>query len=543
MKKIIKRSSILFTALLSLSVGTSYVTNEPTEVRAAATTVTMTTFTATEDSLVDDTTGETSLVSYTTAKGGGTSNPAINSGVIRLYQNSAGTGGGTITLTVPEGYEFSNVTIGSSMETSIAYTLGESTTKSSTSSMTANSTYSVDFTDFEEKNSITFYCMGTTSKTRLYVNHLSATYDVANTDDSGDTTVNPISEYATDASLAFDYYLEYNEKAVYTLVQDTSELVAGDQVIIVSDEYDYAMSTTQNSNNRGQASIVKATKEVEGTTYNYIANIGNDVQVLTLGINATNSYYTFYTGEAGYLYAAGSASSGNYLKTKTIDFETEEEPDLDAQWTITIADGVTTIDAQGDAQRSIIKYNATNSSGAIFSCYSSGQTEVSLYKLNENVTEEGIVNQAYRNVKIGFGAQVDETLFTEAPTEAGIIFTSADLTNTSISKKVGTDLSTFLNENTDYKSLSKANPVSKDGYYTVGGAIQVIGENEFVNSTNIDRLDKVVTAAVYFVIANELVVLEDKSYSVSEMLEEYSSRTDLTADQLTAVNSFRAYIL
>ena len=129
-------------------------------------TVEMTTFSATSASM-------DSYISYTTAKGGGTSNPLLSGGEIRLYQNSAGTGGGTITITAANGATLSSVTIGSSMNTSVAYTIESSTTKSTTASLAANGKYTVNDIN---ATSITFYCMGTTKNTRLYVNYLSVTY-------------------------------------------------------------------------------------------------------------------------------------------------------------------------------------------------------------------------------------------------------------------------------------------------------------------------------------------------------------------------------
>lgn len=130
------------------------------------TTVEMTTFSATSASMDD-------VISYSTAKGGGTSNPAINSGEIRLYQNSAGTGGGYITITAKKNYTISSVTIGSSMATSVAHTIGSSTTKSSKSSLAKNGKHTIS--DINDQ-SVTIYCMGTTSSSRLYVNYLSVTY-------------------------------------------------------------------------------------------------------------------------------------------------------------------------------------------------------------------------------------------------------------------------------------------------------------------------------------------------------------------------------
>lgn len=111
---------------------------------------------------------------YTTAIGGGTSAPAIYSNEIRLYQNSSGNGGGTITIFAKSGYALKSVTIGSSMKTSIAYTLEDGTTKSVVKALSANGKYTVSDIDVE---SITFYCMGKTTETRLYVNYLAVTYE------------------------------------------------------------------------------------------------------------------------------------------------------------------------------------------------------------------------------------------------------------------------------------------------------------------------------------------------------------------------------
>ena len=129
------------------------------------------TFTATS---ADNLNGDEN-VSYTTAKGGGTSNPAVNSGQIRLYQNSAGNPGGSITLKVADGYKIKSATVGTGMATTVAYSLDGATSPTATrKKLTKDETYTVDGL---LASSITFYCMGTTSSTRLYVNYLSVTYE------------------------------------------------------------------------------------------------------------------------------------------------------------------------------------------------------------------------------------------------------------------------------------------------------------------------------------------------------------------------------
>ena len=153
---------------------------------------------------------------------------------------------------------------------------------------------------------------------------------------------------------------------VYTLVTDASTLKIGDKVIIAAAGYEYAISTTQNTNNRAQASITK-----KGST---IVNPGNDVQLFTLEQGSESGTYAFNTG-SGYIYAA--SNSKNYLKTQT-------SIDANASWTVTCLttkDNVVTatIKAQGANSRNTIKYNSDNNSGLIFSCYSQGQKDVAIY--------------------------------------------------------------------------------------------------------------------------------------------------------------------
>ena len=91
-----------------------------------------------------------------------------------------------------------------------------------------------------------------------------------------------------------------------TLVTDASTLAVGDQIVIAAVGTDVALSTTQNSNNRGQANFTK-----EGNTITF----GEEVQVLTLETGSVSDTYAFNTGN-GYLYAA--SSSKNYYKLSTL---------------------------------------------------------------------------------------------------------------------------------------------------------------------------------------------------------------------------------
>ena len=149
-------------------------------------------------------------------------------------------------------------------------------------------------------------------------------------------------------------------ESVWALVKDASTLAAGDQIVIVASAFDKALGTTQNKNNRAAVGVTKSDDTVV---------IGNTVQIITLETGADGTY-AFSTGSAGYLYAA--SSSDNHLKTKT-------ELDKNGSWSITInASGVATIKANGTNTRNLLKYN---SSSTLFSCYASGQSDVSIYRL------------------------------------------------------------------------------------------------------------------------------------------------------------------
>lgn len=146
---------------------------------------------------------------------------------------------------------------------------------------------------------------------------------------------------------------------VYTLVTDASTLKIGDKIIIAAATADFAISTTQNKNNRGRAAVTK-------TNNNTIVNPGADVQLFTLEPGTVDNTYAFNTG-SGYIYAA--SSSDNQLKT-------QQKNNDNGSWTISCtAKGVATITANGGNTRKSLKYNTSG----LFSCYASGQSAVAIY--------------------------------------------------------------------------------------------------------------------------------------------------------------------
>ena len=158
-------------------------------------------------------------------------------------------------------------------------------------------------------------------------------------------------------------------EGTWTLVDDASTLAAGDQIVIAASKANVALSTTQNSNNRGQTAITKS-----GATI----TVTDSVQVLTLETGKVEGSFAFSTGK-GYLYAA--SSSKNYLRTETTMSN-------NSSWKITIdGTGVATVKAQGTNTRNWLRHN---SSSSLFACYSSGQNDISLYKLVTEVSDEPV---------------------------------------------------------------------------------------------------------------------------------------------------------
>ena len=153
---------------------------------------------------------------------------------------------------------------------------------------------------------------------------------------------------------------------IFTLVEDVSNLVIGSDVVIAANgSKNIAMSTVQNTNNRGET---EATKSADYSTI----EVTEDVQIFTLTNGTTSGTYAFLCSngdQAGkYIYAASSSS--NNLKSKAT-------LDGDSSWTISISSKEATITAQGENTRNVLQYN---SGSKIFSCYASGQQTVYIYQ-------------------------------------------------------------------------------------------------------------------------------------------------------------------
>ena len=160
----------------------------------------------------------------------------------------------------------------------------------------------------------------------------------------------------------------------WQLVTDASQLIEGNEYIIVNQEASVAMSTTQNSNNRGETSITLNGGDDDYAT----ATITEETQIFTLESTTATVYnesvaaWYFNTG-SGYIYASSSGS--NHLKTGAIE---DNGVGDNAKATITFEgrDLHSVITFRGSNSRNLLRYN---SNSKIFSCYGSGQNSVHLY--------------------------------------------------------------------------------------------------------------------------------------------------------------------
>ena len=183
-----------------------------------------------------------------------------------------------------------------------------------------------------------------------------------------------------------------NSDGHYTLVEDESSLQDGDIVIITNSDGSYAMSTTQNTNNRGKVASNISNDEII---------ISGATSIQTFQLEAYSSTFAFNTG-SGYIYAASNSS--NHLKT-------EETLDDNGKFAIDIENGEAEITAQGTNSHNIIKYNASDS---IFSCYASGQSAVSIYKktssIDPTVVSSVTLNKASATISVGRSTSLIATI-------------------------------------------------------------------------------------------------------------------------------------
>ncbi len=148
-----------------------------------------------------------------------------------------------------------------------------------------------------------------------------------------------------------------DEPRTFSLVTSSSELVAGSSYVIATSNDSYAISKTQNGNNRAATAISLDDGILTETI---------DLEVLTLG--GEEGAWTFFATKSnptGYLFTSNTGK--NRLQT------TAEDSNDYSKWVITVGQsGTTTIANKGNTVRGEMKYNSENGS-SLFSCYQTGE--------------------------------------------------------------------------------------------------------------------------------------------------------------------------
>lgn len=160
----------------------------------------------------------------------------------------------------------------------------------------------------------------------------------------------------------------------YSLVTDDSTLAEGDKLIIVgiAKNNDYcAIGEAQTNNFKATAVTVNN---------NSIAEISNTVKVITLE-GETDAWY-LKIGTDSYLYAASNSS--NHMKAAGMSTVGNNGK---AEIKINSTSGAAAITFQGSNSHNVIRCNqGSSNSGTVndvlFSCYTSGQTDIYIYRQN-----------------------------------------------------------------------------------------------------------------------------------------------------------------
>lgn len=233
---------------------------------------------------------------------------------------------------------------------------------------------------------------------------------------------------AQSATVTKTYVINLPLEEPYILCEDAAWLTEGANIIFASSVAageQKAMSKLQKTNNRGAASVTIGSAFNAGKETVGIVSKDADVAVFTVGIS--NGHITFYSGDskdeennevAGYLYAAGSGSKKNYLRTTEI-------VDPNAEWSVSVAaNGAATIKAQGANTNNLMRYNPNNGNpNPMFSCYGSGQKPVYIYLLGKT---SSVSSMSAEGVKV-FAAEGGVEVVAEEATDVAVYTAAGQL--------------------------------------------------------------------------------------------------------------------
>ena len=164
----------------------------------------------------------------------------------------------------------------------------------------------------------------------------------------------------------------------FTLVTDAAQLSIGDSIVIAYENYAMGASSS-NGNFREKTDIMVSNGR--------ITHLADDVQIIVLEEGVADGTYAFNVDGS---YLAAASSSSNYLKTVSA-------LDENGSWTITISDALAKIIAQGSYSRNTLQYNTGSPR---FSCYKSGQKDVTIYAKSSIPTGIDVLETADEVVEV-----------------------------------------------------------------------------------------------------------------------------------------------
>lgn len=246
----------------------------------------------------------------------------------------------------------------------------------------------------------------------------NATWSGYNMSTTGNQTVT-VSYTLASITKTATYGITVNSLPQYELITSAAGLETGAKYIIGNAAGTKFLSTTQNNNNRSAHTLA-------GTIVDDVVTYETGMEVIKLGgsSGAWTLEATAGTGGAlGYLYAASSSS--NYLRTQ----------ESSSTWTITFSGTTPTLTSQYNSYT----HNILKNNGDLFSCYASGQTDVSLYKLVDTSESIAISKSSVSGLKTDSDTSVSITAKNFTPTNISVTYSTANvasITKGTISNKI-----------------------------------------------------------------------------------------------------------
>ena len=164
----------------------------------------------------------------------------------------------------------------------------------------------------------------------------------------------------------------------FVLVTNAAQLTIGDSIVIAYENYAMGASSS-NGNFREKTDIMVSNGR--------ITHLADDVQIIVLEEGVADGTYALNVDGS---YLAAASSSSNYLKTVSA-------LDENGSWTITISDALAKITAQGSYSRNTLQYNTGSPR---FSCYKSGQKDVTIYAKSSIPTGIDVLETADEVVEV-----------------------------------------------------------------------------------------------------------------------------------------------